>query len=318
MEIPELEGLFQLDEYLESILLMIVVCIILSTVKPRQQLSTPFQGEKVVKSWLEKEDLLSRAVGMRRATFLALLAWIQLETPLRDRRCISVEERLVIFLFICRHGGGFRYTQLTFSHLNSTISRAFHEILRALVVLHFRTVQQPTELEPIPREILIKKHRFWPYFQGCVGALDGTHIHAFLPVSKAGAWRNRKGFLSQNVLAACSFDLKFTFIHAGWEGSAHDVLVLKDAVSKKRFIPPSKRFYLADAGYTYNEYLLTPYGKTRYHLREFLKVLNRPKTKEELFNLRHASLRNVIERIFSILKRNFKILQTTPKFTIKV
>ncbi|EME79855.1 uncharacterized protein MYCFIDRAFT_37542, partial [Pseudocercospora fijiensis CIRAD86] len=39
----------------------------------------------------------------------------------------------------------------------------------------------------------------------------------------------------------------------------------------------------------------------------------------ELFNLRHSSLRNVIERTFSILKERFKILRNTnrPAFNIE-
>jgi hypothetical protein len=34
----------------------------------------------------------------------------------------------------------------------------------------------------------------------------------------------------------------------------------------------------------------------------------RPETAKELFNLRHSSLRNVIERIFGVLKRQWQIL----------
>ena len=43
--------------------------------------------------------------------------------------------------------------------------------------------------------------------------------------------------------------------------------------------------------------------------------MNRPRTKEELFNLRHASARNVIERIFGVLKRKFRILHTAPEYS---
>lgn len=43
----------------------------------------------------------------------------------------------------------------------------------------------------------------------------------------------------------------------------------------------------------------------------------RPQTKEERFNLRHASLRNVIERCFSVLKRQFKIFQKAPEYSYK-
>jgi len=39
-----------------------------------------------------------------------------------------------------------------------------------------------------------------------------------------------------------------------------------------------------------------------------------PRNPKELFNLRHASARNVIERIFGILKQRFRILQLPPKY----
>jgi hypothetical protein len=34
------------------------------------------------------------------------------------------------------------------------------------------------------------------------------------------------------VLAAVDFDLRFTYVLAGWEGSAHDSYVLQDALSR--------------------------------------------------------------------------------------
>ena len=54
--------------------------------------------------------------------------------------------------------------------------------------------------------------------QNCVGAIDGTHIDCKPPIESREAYHNRKGLLSQNILAACSFDMKFTYILAGWEG----------------------------------------------------------------------------------------------------
>ena len=38
----------------------------------------------------------------------------------------------------------------------------------------------------------------------------------------AAAYRNRKGFTSQNVMAVVDFEMKFTYLVAGWEGSSHD------------------------------------------------------------------------------------------------
>ena len=44
----------------------------------------------------------------------------------------------------------------------------------------------------------------------------------------------------------------------------------------------------------------------------------RPSNPRELFNLRHASARNVIERIFGILKRHFRILLLAPEYDMDV
>ena len=41
----------------------------------------------------------------------------------------------------------------------------------------------------------------------------------------------RKG-ITQNVLACCTPDMEFTYVLAGWEGSANDFTVLRDALSR--------------------------------------------------------------------------------------
>jgi hypothetical protein len=42
-----------------------------------------------------------------------------------------------------------------------------------------------------------------------------------------------------------------------------------------------------------------------------------PRDKEELFNLRHSQARNVIERIFGVVKRRFQVLISSPEYPIK-
>ena len=46
-------------------------------------------------------------------------------------------------------------------------------------------------------------------------------------------YRGRKDFPTQNVLAACSFDLKFTYVLPGWEGSASDSRILNNALTRE-------------------------------------------------------------------------------------
>ena len=41
-----------------------------------------------------------------------------------------------------------------------------------------------------------------------------------------------KYYPTQNVLAACSFDLKFTYVLPSWEGSASDSRILNNALTR--------------------------------------------------------------------------------------
>ena len=68
--------------------------------------------------------------------------------------------------------------------------------------------------------------------QDCIGAIDGTHVRASVPPEIQRRFRGRKDGTTQNVLAAISFNLKFTYVLVGWEGSAHDSCVLNDAFAR--------------------------------------------------------------------------------------
>ena len=72
-----------------------------------------------------------------------------------------------------------------------------------------------------------------------MGAIDGTHVHARVPKKMQATFRGRKHYTTQNVLAAVDFDsfslhkdFIFTYVLAGWEGSAHDALILADALER--------------------------------------------------------------------------------------
>lgn len=63
--------------------------------------------------------------------------------------------------------------------------------------------------------------------------MDGTHIDAMVHGPEKASYRNRKGVISQNVLAVCNFDLQFIYVLSGWEGSAHDSEVLQDSLTRR-------------------------------------------------------------------------------------
>lgn len=182
-------------------------------------------------------------------------------------------------------------------------------------MLHTHFVSLPPENVPLPSRI-IDDDKYYPFFEDCLGALDGTHVPMFVPAEDSSRYRNRKGIISQNVLAVCDFDMQFRYILAGWEGSAHDGRVLQDAQGRHGFHTPSGKYWLGDAGYGCTEFVLAPYRGVRYHLKEQKLAGQTPQNAKELFNLRHASLRNVIERIFGVVKRKFKILNTGSEYSI--
>ncbi|CAA0811283.1 Unknown protein [Striga hermonthica] len=119
-------------------------------------------------------------------------------------------------------------------------------------------------------------------------------------------------------MASCDFDMCFTFISVGWEGSAHDTRVFLHAIetSSMNFPkPPEGRYYLVDKGYPDRKGYLVPYPRIRYHQSEFQHEL--PNNAEEAFNRAHSSLRSCIERSFGVLKKRWKILSKMPKFSVE-
>ena len=48
----------------------------------------------------------------------------------------------------------------------------------------------------------------------------------------APRYQGRKGYPTQNVLATCSFDLKFTYVLPGWEGIASDSRIIKNTLTR--------------------------------------------------------------------------------------
>lgn len=105
-------------------------------------------------------------------------------------------------------------------------------------------------------------------FVGARGAIDETHVYVHVKADEQHRSRSHKGAITQNVLIGCTFHLYFCYVLPGWEGSAHEARV--SASKQSRCFPklPANQYYLADAGYGTRDGILTPFKKTRYHLRE--------------------------------------------------
>jgi hypothetical protein len=76
------------------------------------------------------------------------------------------------------------------------------------------------------------------------------------------------------------------------------LIMLSAIIWKSKHVPTSGEFLLQHA--------------------PWISVFNSPKDYKELFNLRHAQARNIIERIFGIFKRRFKLLHSPAEYSIQM
>ena len=65
-----------------------------------------------------------------------------------------------------------------------------------------------------------------------MGAFDRTYIKVHVPEMEKPKYRTRKGEIATNVLGVYNQNIEFIFVLPGWEGSASDSRVLRDAMSR--------------------------------------------------------------------------------------
>ncbi|XP_014661166.2 uncharacterized protein LOC101777193 [Setaria italica] len=247
---------------------------------------------------------------LNRAKFFRFCNLFRDRGLLEDTIHCCVEQQVAMFLNTVGHNLRNRVVGTNFDRSGETVSRYFNRVLRAVGELRGELITPPSLETPTKIQ---GNHRWDPYFKDCIGAIDGTHVRASVPKDMELAFRGRKSYASQNVMAAVDFDLRFTYVLAGWEGTAHDALVLRDALERENGLRvPQGKFYLVDAGYGAKPGFLPPFRGVRYHLNEWGN--NPVQNEKELFNLRHSSLRITVERAFGCLKRRFKILDDATPF----
>ncbi|XP_043687497.1 uncharacterized protein LOC122638708 [Telopea speciosissima] len=77
------------------------------------------------------------------------------------------------------------------------------------------------------------------------------------------------------------------------------------------------KYYVVDSGYASQTGYLIPFRGERYDLPDYRENRRKPTTANELFNYRHSSLRNVIERTFGVLKNKFKLLRQMNGYSLQ-
>ncbi|GJR65472.1 ALP1-like protein [Tanacetum coccineum] len=198
-------------------------------------------------------------VRMNKIAFSKLCNLLETRGGLCNSKHMLVDEQVAMFLHTLAHNEKNRIIVNRFQRSGETISRYFKLVLNAVCRLHKDFYKTPVR---VPDNETDER---WKWFKGCLGALD---------------------------------DLMFSYVLAGWEGSAADSRVLRDAISRPNGLKVTRgSYYLCDAGYTNGDGFLTPYRGQRYHLNDWSHP---PTTAKELYNMKHSSARNVIERCFEM------------------
>ncbi|KAK9998468.1 hypothetical protein SO802_018071 [Lithocarpus litseifolius] len=207
-----------------------------------------------------------------------------------------MQESISIFLYIVGHNTRMRLVGDRFQHSTKTVNHKFRRVLRAVHTYGQHLIKPDLNVVGLP-EHMQSNNKYYPWLERSIGAIDGTYISARPPSEKTQPHRSRKSAITTNVMCTCNYDMKFTYVHSGWEGSAHDS---KGPITWLiRGTPLMHRFF--------------------HHTRPPNIMLRRrnnrqPASRKELFNYRHSSLRMVIERCFRVLKACLPILSCIANY----
>lgn len=174
----------------------------------------------------------------------------------------------------------------------STICTTIWQVLKVIAHEINSFITLPTGLD-LQRTQSTFKHL--TNIPGIAGALDCTHVRAFVSNEQQHSFMNRKGYTSFNVQAICDQNYKFIHLYVLWPGSTHDSFVLKQSqLYSEMEIGRNSFILLGDSGYGNGKpWLLVP----------FL----RPETSSERsYNYYQRRGRVVIEQAFGQCKRRFR------------
>ncbi|KAG7557285.1 Harbinger transposase-derived nuclease domain [Arabidopsis suecica] len=176
-----------------------------------------------------------------------------------------------MFLRVCGHNEVQRDIGLRFGRNQETVNRKFGEVLRATELLAFNYIKMPTiqELRRIPQHLQADR-RYWPFFSGFVGAMDGTHVCVKVKPGLQAMYWSRHDRTSFNVMAICDTNMLFTYVWNGAPGSCHDTRVLSLAQDGDPGfpLPPGDKYYVVDSGYPNKQCFLAPHRTDFWSMEE--------------------------------------------------
>ncbi|KEH29898.1 transmembrane protein, putative [Medicago truncatula] len=165
-------------------------------------------------------------------TFFKLCKILKEKGQLVRTRNVPTTEVVAMFLHILAHNLKYRVVHFSYRRSKETISRQFNNVLRAVM----KVSQEYLKFHDYHLEG--PEANKWKWFENAIGALNETHILVTVAAEDRPRYRNRK-------------DLRFIYALPGWEESAGDSRVLKDALQRQNCLRiPNGKYFLVDAGYT--------------------------------------------------------------------
>jgi hypothetical protein len=208
-------------------------------------------------------------------------------------------KKLLIALYVMSSGCLYRTAGDLFCVGKITVARAMKTIRKRIVALSREYIRflNTDEMRVVSRKIMD-----WSGgLQGCVGAIDGSHVSFLAESSNKTYAANRKGGISTVFQAIVDPSLRFLDVYVGAYGSQHDARILKCSPFYLRQLQPQTRiipkghYIIGDDAYPLSPWLLTPFDteETEHH---------------EKFNKRFSRVRLCVERAFGLLKKQWIIL----------
>ncbi|XP_045111700.1 putative nuclease HARBI1 [Portunus trituberculatus] len=138
-----------------------------------------------------------------------------------------------------------------------------------------------------------------------IGAVDGCHIHIKAPSDTQADYINQNQRHTVNLMAVCTADKKFSFIQAGFPGSAHDSCVFRSCTvftkmqnSDATFFSSPNYHIVGDSAFPLHKHLMVP-----------LKNIGNQCEAQSKFNTKLSKARVTIENAFDFLKGRFRHLK---------
>ncbi|PLW16380.1 hypothetical protein PCASD_24228 [Puccinia coronata f. sp. avenae] len=220
-------------------------------------------------------------MGMTVPTFMKLQALLEEHSFLYNSQHVSSTKKLGTLLYMLITGLSNCKLQQQFQQSASTISGIINQLVKD-IASHKKLIQTfihlPDENTKTPEEIK-ENPKFSPYFDDCIGAVDGSHIPVFVPNQKR--YINQKGYPSQKILEP--------------EDPRGKVATRQCWISFEQHLPDT-----------------LPCNKVS------SQGLGCSRWRKEIFNLHHSSTRNVVEQIFGVIKSQFQVIEHSCRYNIKL